>query len=485
MAVVRIESEEQASEIAERRLNRRQVLAGLAMAGIGAVLSACQVDQRAAAQPLSEQAQYAHLLRRAGFGAAPGELAGSQQLGWEGAVDRLMNYQSISNQQLEDRLTDLKLDLTTASGIERWWMVRMVETARPLEEKMTLFWHGLLTSALTKAKPDQMLQQNQFFRANALEDYGTILKGVTRNPAMMRWLDLNTNVVGHANENYSRELMELFTMGPGHYTETDVRESGRAFTGLTLRGQLKSVFVPRRHDDGSKTFLGHTGNYGPDDIIDIILEQPATAPFLARKLVTFFVNDNPEQSTVDSIAGVLTKSNYSIKQGVQAIFLLPEFRTNYAYRQCIKSPAEYAAGMVRQLGIQTDSPYIPASLRLMGQTLFDPPNVAGWPGGAAWLSSGTWLARLNLANYLTTSRKRITLTPSLIFGQSQPASLSDFVDRLSSSLLDGNLGDEQRQALINFGGPAGGYQPGESKWWDEHGRAIVYLTLGLPEYHLN
>lgn len=479
------ETQVSSNQVLARRLDRRQMLAGLAMAGIGAVLSACQLDQQASGASLSEQAQYAHLLRRAGFGAASGELATYQRLGWDGAVDRLVNYQSISNQPLEDHLTALKLDQTTASGIQRWWIVRMVETARPLEEKMTLFWHGLLTSALTKAKPDQMLQQNEFFRANALEDYGTILKGVTRNPAMMRWLDLNTNVVGHANENYSRELMELFTMGPGHYTETDVRESGRAFTGLALRGQLKSVFLPKRHDDGIKTFLGHTGNYGPDDIIDIILEQPATAPFLANKLVTFFVNDNPEQSTVDTIAGVLKQSNYSVKQAVQAIFLLPEFRTNYAYRQCIKTPAEYAVGMVRQLGVQTDSPYIPSSMRLMGQTLFDPPNVAGWPGGSAWLSSGTWLARLNLANYLTTSRKRIAFSPTMIFGQSQPTSLSGFVDQLSTALLDGNLGDEQRQALIDFAGPASSYQPGESKWWDEHGRAAVYLTLGLPEYHLN
>src|SRR5579875_2788780 len=365
-----LEKQEQA-EVVERRFNRRQLLAGLAMAGVGAVLSACQFDQRAAAQPLSEQAQFAHLLRRAGFGAAPSELATYQQLGGNGAVNRLINYQPISNQELEDRLTALKLDLTKASGIQRWWVVRMVETARPLEEKMTLFWHGLLTSALSKVgRPEPMYVQNQFLRQNALGRFPDILKGISKDPAMMLWLDLGANRKGHPNENYARELMELFSLGIGHYTEQDVRESARAFTGWVVRRQragggavaFESVFNPRLHDDGEKTFLGQTGRFGGDDIIDIIVRQPASAQFIARKLFSFFAYPDPDDEVLAPLVAAYTASGYSIRALVRAILTSDAFYAPAAYRALIKSPAELVAGTARLLGIETDGRGLPAVL---------------------------------------------------------------------------------------------------------------------------
>jgi len=479
------------AEFLYQRLNRRSLVAGVAAAGLGAALAAYHFESPARSAPLDDQALYGHLLRRAGFGLAPGELGQWQQLGWNAAVDRLVDYQSIPNDALETRLTSLNLDPTNAADIMRWWIVRMVETARPLEEKMTLFWHGLLTSALTKARPAEMMVQNQFLRANALADYGTILKGITRDPAMMLWLDTATNRKGHANENYARELMELFTMGPGHYSETDVRESARAFTGLVLRRPSKdgvgttSVFLPGQHDSGQKAFLGQTGNFGPDDIIDIILQQQATPLFLAHRLLVYFLTPTPDQQTVNTIAGVLKQNNYSTREAVRAIFLLPEFRANDAYRAGIKSPAEYAAGTLRQLGVKAEGPYVPYAMTRMGQQLFNPPNVAGWPGGTAWLNSGTWLMRLNLGNYVTASRKPVPLDVQTIFNGQQPAAPRDFVDRLVAQLIDGNVADSQRQLLHDYAGSSTAYSSNFAAWFDQNGRSLIYLILALPEYHLN
>ena len=499
------------TEAERHELSRREAVSGLALAGLGALLAACRVDHGhdapgsspaangtpaplvsvpgspsaspeatvSAAAPLSQQARYAHLLRRAGFGAGPGKLDQWLPLSWSVAVDRLVDYETIANDALDSRLAALKLDLTTALGIQRWWLLRMAFSARPLEEKMTLFWHGLLTSSLTSAQPELMLDQNRFFRAHALDHYGDILKGVTRDPAMMRWLNTAQNKKGHANENYSRELMELFTLGPGNYSEQDVRESARAFTGLVTRKSGETVLVPAQHDEGQKTFLGRSGNFGPDDIIDIILAQPAAAPFLARKLLGFFLSPDPTQASVDTIAGTLTTSDFDIRQAVRALFNLPEFQDPASYRELVKSPAELIAGTLRRLDLDADQSPIPALMPEMAHTLFAPPNVAGWPGGSAWLNSGTWLARLNFANALTTNRTAVQLDPAHWPGAE--GGTAQFVDTLADLLVDGNLDGSQRQVLLDFAGSA----PADDTWFETQGRATVYLMLALPEYHLS
>lgn len=503
------------------RLNRRNAIAGITLAGMGAFLAACRIDaplhtptasadtatvatqQAAPGSPgstpaaadtgtiaiaptsLSDRQRYGQLLRRAGFGASPAELNEWMKLDWSSAVDKLVDYESTSNQDLEDHLMSLSLDLTKASDIQRWWMIRMIETARPLEEKMTLFWHGLLTSALTAAKPPLMLTQNQFLRANALDDYGTILKGITRDPAMMRWLNTIQNRKGTANENYARELMELFTLGPGNYTEVDVRESARAFTGLVIRPATgKTVLVASLHDEGQKTFLGQTGNFGPDDIIDIILKQPAAAPFFATHLLRYFVTPNPSHTTVDTIATVLTQTNFSVKEAMRSLLKLPEFQDPANYRGLIKSPAEFLASTVRTLGAQTDAKAFPPAMVLMGQILFDPPNVAGWPGGSAWLNSGTWLARLNVANALTTNRALMQLNKASLIGNQAAETPQSLVDLLTNVLLDGDLEQDQRKILYDFAS-AGAASAASLDQLDSRGRALVYLMLALPEYHLN
>ncbi len=464
---------------------RRDVLNGLALAGLGAVLAISgAVEPRPGNRPLSDREQFGHLLRRAGFGPAPGEIEAHQALGWEGAVDRLVDYERVPNDDLEARLAGLNLDLSKPPELQRWWLLRMAYTARPLEEKFTLFWHGLLTSSLTRAPAPLMLGQNRFLREHALADYRTILKGIARDPAMMRWLDISGSVRGRPNENYARELMELFTLGVGNYTEQDVREAARAFTGYTVDRDGRVTFNRSRHDDGPKTVLGRTGHWGPDDIVDIILDQPAAATFLAGKLLRFFVRPDPSPAAVEEVARTLRETGYSVKAAVRKVFNLPEFRSPGAYRALVKSPAEYAAGAIRGLGAETDGAGLPALVGQMGQTLFNPPNVAGWPGGPAWLNTATWLARLNFANWLTTDRRRVRLNPAAWFPAGRlPADPAAFVDRLGEILLDGNLGPEQRTTLVEFGVEASRVG-GSDRWFDSAGRGVVYLMLALPEYHL-
>jgi len=218
----------------------------------------------------SERVRVAHLLRRSGFGATKAELDHFAAMGQTAATEAILNYSKTSNAALESQLPTIDLGGTpqpTAAAIQAWWLQRMAQSARPLEEKMTLFWHGLLTSGLDKAGPAQLFTQNQLFRGMALGNFDDLLKAVSKDPAMMVYLDTETNRKGKPNENYARELMELFTTGIGHYTEDDVRESARSFTGWTLQGgkQLRyasaSQLVPRLHDAGVKTFMGKTGTF--------------------------------------------------------------------------------------------------------------------------------------------------------------------------------------------------------------------------------
>lgn len=471
-------------------IGRRGLLMGAAVAGLGALI-ATEVGSAAkggADAPLSDDLKLRHLLRRAGFGASAAELATYRQLGLDQTIDQLINYETVDNSALDRRLAQLNLDLTKRPDIQRWWTLRMIYTARPLEEKMTLFWHGLLTSAVSKVgRTLPMVKQNEFFRANALGRFPDILKGVSKDPAMMVWLDTEANRKGHPNENYARELMELFSLGIGNYAETDVRESARAFTGWVIRGDRKegkveSAFVPRFHDDGTKTFLGQTGNFTGDDVVDIITKQPASAHFIARKVFEFFAYPNPSDDVLQPLVAAYTGANSSMRALVRATLTSDAFYSPRAYRALVKSPAELVAGTTRVLGLDTDGKLFPYAMARMGQELFNPPNVSGWHGGAAWLNSGTWLARLNFSNQIvnalaTTLAKRPAGDPVAAMATLPPA---NFVDQLAVLLLDGQIDPDQRQVLIDYLAPAGS-SAGPS---EERRRGALYLALAMPEFHL-
>ena len=419
----------------------------------------------------SERVRVAHLLRRAGFSATPGELDRYLAMGTAGATKALVDYQQISNAALEGALPAVDpsggRSAATVAAIQGWWLQRMVETARPLEEKMTLFWHGLLTSGLDKAGPAQMFAQNQLFRKMAMSNFDDLLKAISKDPAMMIYLDTETNRKGKPNENYARELMELFTTGISHYTEDDVRESARAFTGWTLQGTAQrrlatdSVFVRRLHDDGLKTFMGRTGNLTGDDIVDMLVPLRATAERLTARLFSFFAYPNPEPEIVHHLADTFQKNRYNVGAVVREIFAMDAFYSPKAYRALVKSPAELVAQTLKATGADAKG-YIAAATAMasMGQLLFYPPNVAGWPGGSSWINSSTLLTRINLANSAT-QRMRASL----------PA---DSLDKLISTLVDGNVSPTTKDGLHAYAAAHTGDQAG-----------LLFMVLATPEFQLN
>src|SRR2546423_7712682 len=413
----------------------------------------------------------AHLLRRAGFGASSAELDRYAAMTTTAAIQSVLNYGQTSNTKLEAALPALDPSAgrgaAAVAAIQGWWLQRMVETAHPLEEKMTLFWHGLLTSGLDKAGPAQMFIQNQLFRKMALANFDDLLKAVSKDPAMMIYLDTETNRKGKPNENYARELMELFTTGIGHYTECDVRESARAFTGWTLRGagQLRqttqSTFVARLHDETPKTFLGRTGNFSGDDIVEMLVPLRATAERLSARLFSFFVYPNPEREIVAHLADTFQRNRYNVGAVVREIFGLDAFYSDKAYRALVKSPAELVAQSLKATGAD-GSAYRAAGVAMapMGQALFYPPNVAGWPGGTSWINSSTLLSRINFTN-AAANRMRASLP-----GQT--------LDQLSGALIDGQVSPATKDGLQTFAtahaaDPAG----------------LLFMVLATPEYQLN
>lgn len=266
---------------------------------------------------------------------------------------------------------------------------------------MTLFWHGTLTSGFREVRSWQLLlDQNEFLRANALSDFRTLIVGISRDGAMMRYLDTDRNVKGQPNENFARELLELFTMGEGHYTETDVREAARAFTGYAL-GPDGFLLRPRQHDTGTKTFLGKTGSFDGTEIIDIVLDHPATSRHLANRLWEHFAYLDPEPEIIERLAAELRRTKFDLRAAMRALLRSDAFYSPRSMRAQIKSPVELVVGTVKRLEIEPgDLALLARVCRQTGQQLFQPPNVKGWDGGRAWITTSTLVARQNFGRQL-------------------------------------------------------------------------------------
>ena len=394
-------------------------------------------------------ARAAHLLERAGFGAPPEEIERVAAMTPQQAVDWLVDYEKIDNSSLPPfdesgvwdpgmdpfppsraeavRLAREKGELLgekvlaqgaqrrlqpvvdkffyslIANGIETqrlalWWANRMLTTRRPLEEKLTLFWHGHFATGQNKVRDYRMmLQQNLMFRSHASGTFRDLLVGLLKDPAMLVYLDNGENIKTHPNENFGRELLELFTMGVGNYTERDVREAARAFTGWT-NDVLVFKLDADQHDTGEKAFLGRTGRLGGEDIIDIILAQPVTAEFVAAKLYRFFVREEIDDAVKAELGRTFRGSGYQMKPLLKRILLSRDFYSQPSVGTQIKSPVHLVVSTYKKMGL-TDVPTIPDFGRMtgtLGQTLFEPPNVAGWAGGRTWITPSTLLERGNL-----------------------------------------------------------------------------------------
>jgi len=460
------------------------------------------------------RARVAHLFRRAGFGLSPAELDHFSRVGVEGSVEHLVGYGAVANPAERtypppdltlystrlDRLfaaedlpgktsrAELRRELRAAFAqikeiIQTWWINRMLHTSHPLEEKMTLFWHGHFATALSKTPPVQLLHQNMIFRSLALGDFHSLLSRVTQDAAMLNWLDGDQNHKGRPNENLAREVMELFTLGPGHYTEADVREGARALTGWRLKlVTYKPYWSATLHDDGVKTYLGHTGAFGPQDVMDILAAHPATGGFLARKLFSFLAYDNPSAAVIQPVAEAYYTSHHSIKAMVRQILLSDAFYSDQAFRQHVKSPVEFVVGTVRELGATVPPAVMAQAMTAMGQDLFNPPNVGGWAGGLRWATANALVERYNFAGLLTGQQGATSyLDTARLARQSHAHDTGGFIDYLLGRFLAIAATPTTRATLIEYAGSAATLL---SPLGETRRRGLVQLLLSAPEYQL-
>lgn len=442
---------------------------------------------------LTEGRRIGHLLRRAGFGASADELITYASLGFDAVVRRLVDYDRVPNDALDERVKTLEaeLDLARLPPIQTIWLTRMLHTARPLEEKMTLFWHDHFATANSKvARPQAMYDQNKLLRSHALGNFRELLNGIARDPAMLRWLDSNSNRRQSPNENFARELMELFTMGVGNYTETDVREAARAFTGWFFVRDSGFVFNRNQHDFGEKTFLGRRGTWDGGDIIDIILEQPGTAEFVARKLFVFLVHDHPGPSTVSRLADGFRRTDYNVRELVRSILTSPEFSSTEAYHATVRSPAEWLVGSMKALAVAELPPNAPGGLRRMGMDLFNPPDVNGWTWGSGWIGSATLLERFNSAMGLTSQRganARYGMDPTVVLRQIGGSNTVQIVDGLIDLLIEGDAPNGLREAVVALASQGSTGAPGvrgKDPNTDRVLRGAAHLIMCTPVYQM-
>ncbi len=374
----------------------------------------------------------AHLYWRAGFGTTWENAERVAKLGIDAAVEELFSFtpppadeappeagrmQEESERRFRRGLRGLSREERQAAirkrriavrgqmqDLKLWWLEKMRDTPHPLQEKLTLFWHSHFASAFgDKIKsPYAMWQQNHMLRRNALAPLETQLLEVSRNPAMLLWLDNASNKKGKPNENYARELMELFSTGEGQYTEQDVKESARAFTGWTCNSVTwEFAFDKAAHDDGEKTFLGQTGHFNGDDIIRIICRQDSTLRFLTRKLLNEFLYHDPEEELVELASRVYRQGRLSAEPLLRMIFKSRLFYSEAARSRIVKSPVVLLIGALHTMGIKPPRDRILLrGMEALGQDLFEPPDVNGWPGGLTWINSNTLLLRYNFANFL-------------------------------------------------------------------------------------
>ncbi len=457
--------------------------------------------------------QMAHLMRRAGFGATYEELEERAANGYEATVEELlspMDQPDLDRFLLERYFVDWK-EMNALEINQAYLTYRMINTQRPLQEKMTLFWHGILCTGNSKCEHGRQIQdQLDMFRAKGMGSLRDLLVDLARDPAMVFYLD---NCMSHKdaiNENFGRELLELFSMGVGmdgkaNYSEDDVKECARAFTGWTITnaiprypyGRYSSQFVfnPSDHDEDEKTFLGETGNWGGDEIVNIIARQPATARFLARHLYNFFVADEPQvpawQETpprdpeaIKVLEDAYFESNYNITAMLRAMFN-SDFFKNARFAK-VKSPAETVAGMMRLVKDFTHPKPglhpIAMEIRYMGQDLMNPPTVEGWHTGAEWIDSGTLVERINF----TADQIGNTSLPGVKaivdrLGSEGITESGALVDRCLDMLGSYQLPDETRAYLVEHVEKGGALEPGS----EDYGRRVgqtLQLIVSTQEY---
>lgn len=351
----------------------------------------------------------AHLYRRAGFGATRAELDAAVEAGAVGTAENLLQA-TTEPEDYQNEVADLAHASMATGNVKQlsaWWAYRMLSTPAQLLEKLTLLWHGHFATSAQKVKDAElMFDQNNLLREFALGDFAQLLQGISRDPAMLIYLDSVTNRKAHPNENYAREVMELFCLGEGNYTENDIRELARCFTGWEVKNK-KFRFNRYQHDTKSKSFLGHTGEFGGEEGVQIVVKQDAAPQFIAMKLVKFLVMDepSPSQELLAPLARELRENKMQIAPTVRRILTSNVFYSSHARGRKVRSPVELAIGFLRSMAGSTNSYELAQKLQTLGQGLLYPPSVKGWDGGRTWVNSATLLGRSNLIRGLLDSEK--------------------------------------------------------------------------------
>ena len=455
-------------------------------------------------------ASMAHLMRRAGFGASREELEARVANGYEATVEELLNPESQEPVDLYDllRYQPWTWKPGTIQGMgHASWLYRMLNSKAPLEEKMALFWHGVFATGVSKVDHwDEIIDLVDMLREKGMGSYREILLEVAKNPAMIYWLDNNENRAHAVNENWGRELLELFSMGVGNYTEEDVRDCARAFTGWTITPKLPRFPMGRfdwffeyrdeDHDHDEKTFLGHTGNFNGDDIIDIIVRQPATAQFICRHLYSFFVADEPQvpawsvapprdQEAVNTLAKAFVESNYGMRS-VLRVLLNSDFFKEARFAR-LKSPAEVVISTLRLAGgAEFPAPGLGNLARqtgYMGQDLMNPPSVEGWHTGSEWINSGSLMRRTNFFADLVGDVERPGIQ-AIIGNLKARGDLSpeQFVDGCLDLMGPLEISDDTRAELVSHAAEDGPIQWANNGSSDQRVGEMLQLIVSLRDY---
>jgi len=455
---------------------------------------------------------FAHLLRRAGFGARRDELEAYAAKGYEAVVEELLHPEL--RPPIEEDILHRYNGWDQGSGMAPSWLYRMINTERPLEEKVALFWHHVFATGSVKAEhPHTNMAQIEMFRRDGFSDMKTILVALSRDPAMIHWLDNNENHKDEPNENYGRELLELFSMGVGHYTETDIKMAGRAFTGWTFEQPIPLYttglypvnfeYNEDDHDDSVKTFLGQEGRFNGEDIIDIIVKQPATAAFISRHMYNFFVADEPQvpswdteppqdPNAIEELSKAYFDSDGEIRPMLRVLFNSDFFKE--ARFKKVKNPAELVTGVIKLVG--TDRWPTPGFARyasattVMGQSLMNPPTVEGWHTGSEWINGGTLNERVNFAvNQVADATKPgVGEIVDHLASQDGHVSPGQFVDTcldlvgslvVSAATRDGLLEYANAAGEVNFGTEA------ERQESTTHVVRMLQLIVATREYQFS
>jgi uncharacterized protein (DUF1800 family) len=437
-----------------------------------------------------------HLYRRASFAATWPELQAALQAGPEKTIAGLLEEKPESSEfmAITGQLAQSITRANNGNQARAWWLYRMLYTANPLREKMTLFWHNHFATSNAKVNnAGFVLGQYDLMRKYALGNFATLLQEMSKDPAMMIWLDTSLSKKGMPNENYARELMELFSLGIGHYTEKDIREAARAFSGWEIKDR-KAFFNEAEHDPGQKIVLGQSGNWQGGDIVRICLEQKACPLFIVAKLYRFLVSETvaPSPELLEPLAKQLKGSDYDFGKLVATVLRSNLFFSPTAYRTRVKSPVDFALGIVHALEGHLGTTALSQVLEELGQKVFYPPSVKGWDGGPAWLNGQTLLTRQNLALALTSTedgRFGNKTDPAKLAEKYKKQSDKDLVAFFLGLFLQGDVPAASRERLIDYVDRS--QKQSVPVFWttkdtETHRvRALCHLALTLPEFQLD